>query len=235
MKSLLVYHQCFKNRNATKFAVKNFRNHNPNIPYYLLSDGGGDFSDIAKEYNLNWVYNEENVDVNNLSSKKAKIIVERILKCFQHSQCNYMLLMEDDIYCRGKIEIENDFDLAGAYTPGNIIAEEAMNYIKQKYNITPNVNWYNACGGSILNKNIFFENYDLIQKFLDEDYDFIIENLSGEKFKWSFGSMDSLLNFLYMICGKEIRVNSDLTEYFRNPNWESSEHKLVHQYKKYYE
>lgn len=234
MRTLVAYHQCFKNRKATEFVVKNFRHHNPDIPYYLVSDGGDDFSDIAEKYNLKWIYYKRNVGMNYLPSKDAKVIVERLIKCFEDSKCEYMLLMEDDVYCVGNIEVENDFDIAGANTPGNIIANQAMDYIREKYNINPNVNWYNACGGSILNKNIFFENYDIIQKFLEEDHDFIIQNLSGEKFKWSFGSMDSLLNFLYMICGKEICINTDLTEHLRNPNWQSSSYKLVHQYKEHY-
>jgi hypothetical protein len=47
-KQFSVYHQCFDNIKATEFAVANFRDHNPNVPYYLLSDGGLDFSEIAK-------------------------------------------------------------------------------------------------------------------------------------------------------------------------------------------
>ena len=234
MKSLVAYHQCFTNRKATEFAVKNFREHNPDTPYYLWSDGGSDFSDMAETYNINWVYDERNVGMNYLPAKDAKVIVERLVKCFEDSKCEYMLLMEDDVYCIGNVEVENDFDVAGANTPGNIIAEVAMEYIRKKYSVTPNVNWYNACGGTILNRNIFFENYDKIERFLEEDHDYIIENLSGERYKWSFGSMDSFLNFLYMICGKEISINSDLAEHLRNPNWNSSNYKLVHQYKQHY-
>jgi len=234
MRTLVAYHQCFNNRKATEFAVKNFRQHNPDTPYYLISDAGSDFSDIAEKYNVNWVYDERNVGMNYLPAKDSWVLLERIMNCFNDSGSQYMLLIEDDVLCRGKIEIENGFDLAGANTPGNIIGKEAFEYIKQKYNVNPNVNWYNACGGTILNKNIFYENYDIIETFMKEDYDYIMNNLSGEQFGWSFGSMDSFLGFLYMVCGKEICINSDLVECLRTSDWRSSSHKLVHQYKEQY-
>lgn len=234
MRTLVAYHQCFNNRKATEFAVRKFREHNPDIKYYLVSDGGSDFSDIAEKYNLNWVYDERNVGMNYLPAKDSWVLVERIMNCFDDSGCQYMLLMEDDILCRGKIEVENDFDLAGANTPGNFIGKESLEYIQNKYKITPNVNWYNACGGTILNKNIFYENYEIIETFIKEDHDYIMNTLSGEKYGWSFGSMDSFLGFLYMICGKQISINSDLIECLRYPNWESSPCKLVHQYKEHY-
>ena len=234
MRSLVAYHQCFNNRKATEFVVKNFREHNPDTPYYLWSDAGSDFSDIAAKYNVKWIYDERNVGMNYLPAKDSWVLIERIMDCFDDSKCEYMLLMEDDVYCRGTIEVENDFDLAGANTPGNIIGKEAFQYIKDVYGVNPNVNWYNACGGTILNRNIFYENHAIIKKFLEEDYDYIMNNLSGEQFGWTFGSMDSFLGFLYMICGKEISVNSDLVEHLRNPNWQSSTYKLVHQYKEHY-
>jgi len=232
-KTIAVYHQCFDNKKATEFAIKNYKIYNNSL-YFLISDGGLSFEDIANKYNCIYFNDGKNVGMNYLSSEQAIVIVQRLKYCFDKSNCDYLLLMEDDVFCKGKIILNEDFDLAGADTPGNIIHQTSLDYIKNKYKISPNVNYYNACGGSILNKNIFYENYDTIIKFLKEDHDYIKNILSGEKYKWSYGSMDSMINFLYMICGKKIIVNKLLTEYYRNPNWNSENFKLVHQYKLHY-
>lgn len=232
--TLAVYHQCYNNEKATEFAVKNYKLYNDH-PYYIISDGGSSFTDIIKKYNCIYYNDGYNVGMNYLNSDQAKIIVNRIKYCFENSGCEYLLLMEDDVLCRGKISVNKKINLAGADVPGNVIHTSSLDYIKEKYKVSPNINFYNACGGSILNKNIFFENYSIIVKFLNEDHDYIKNNLSGDKYGWAYGSMDSMLNFLYMICGKHITVNDMLTEYFRNPNWKTSQHLLVHQYKFYYE
>jgi len=48
-KTFTAYHQCYKNKKATEFAIQKFRQYNPDAPYYLISDNGEDFSDIAEK------------------------------------------------------------------------------------------------------------------------------------------------------------------------------------------
>jgi hypothetical protein len=237
MNTIAVYHQCFNNKRATEFALKNFKKYNTDSTYYLISDGGLDFSDVAEKYDCNYYNDNLNVGMNNLNSSQAMVILKRLKYCFDSSNAKYILLMEDDILCRGKIEINENFDLAGADTKNNLIGEKALDYIRKKYNVNPNVNWYNACGGSILNKNIFEENYEKLQKFILEDHDYIREKLSGDLFEncpnysWTYGWMDQMINFLYMICDKKISINPEHIECLRDPMWQSKPHKLVHQYK----
>lgn len=237
MNNIAVYHQCFNNIKATEFALSNFKKHNSNIEYYLISDGGLNFFHLTEKYNCHYYNDNINVGMNNLNSSQALVILKRLKYCFDVSRAKYILLMEDDIFCRGKIEITEDFDLAGANTPNNLIGESALNYIKQKYNVNPNINWYNACGGSLLNKNIFEKSYDKLIKFIEEDHDFIKTKLSGDTFKnvpgykWTYGWMDQMICFLYMICDKKISINPEHIECLRDPMWQSKPHKLVHQYK----
>jgi hypothetical protein len=237
MNKLAVYHQCFDNIKATEFAVNNFRKYNPDTEYYLISDGGLNFFDLSIKYNCKYYNDNINVGMNDLNSNQALVILKRLKYCFDVSSAKYILLMEDDILCRGKIEITEDFDLAGADTKNNLIGERALDYIRKKYNVNPNVNWYNACGGSILNKNIFEENYEKLIKFILEDHDYIRKNLSGDLFKtspgysWTYGWMDQMINFLYMICDKKISINNEHIECLRDPLWKLKPHKLVHQYK----
>jgi hypothetical protein len=130
--------------------------------------------------------------------------------------------MEDDVLCRKKIDITEDYTLAMSYVPGNKLW--LIDTIRKKYNNTPNVDWYGATGGSILNKNLFTNDYNLktVSRFLNEDYDSVM------------GSMDQFITTLYVICGYDCSVNPFLGETHRTPNWQNSELALIHCYKEMY-
>jgi hypothetical protein len=224
MKFFSVYHQCFNNKKATEFAIANFRNHNPNVPYYLLSDGGLDFSEIAKKYNCHFVMASENIGTNYLEKNNAKIYLNRLRSAFEYSGTQYMVTMEDDVLCRAELIIENDFNIAMSYVPGNKLRPHIFEKTISKYNITPNVDWYGATGGTILNKNIFFdsEKIKLVDQFMEED------------FEPTLGSIDQFIVMLYLICGLECAVNNGLGETHRTPNWQNSDLALVHNFKEMY-
>ena len=120
-KTFTVYHQCYKNKKATEFVIQQFRQYNPDVPYYLISDNGEDFSDIAEKYNCYFVLDENNTGMNYLPTEHAKILYQRLVNCFNHFNTDYVLLMEDDVLCRGKLLIEDDFNLAMSHVPGNKI------------------------------------------------------------------------------------------------------------------
>jgi hypothetical protein len=223
MKTFGAYHQCFKNRKATEFAIEQFRKYNPDTPYFLLSDAGDDFSDLAEKYNCIWVYDNKNVGMDYLPPEDAMVLYDRLVNCFETLKTDYVMLMEDDVLCRGKLEIgDEDFNLAASYVPGNSL--KLWDIIIGKYNPTPNINWYGATGGSFLNKNIFTEKQyiDLIRKFILEDH------ISDA------GSMDQFITTLYLICKKDCGVNQLLAETHRTPDWKNSGHPLVHCFKEMY-
>lgn len=221
-KTFAAYHQCYKNKKATEFAISEFRKHNPDVPYYLISDNGDDFSEIAEKYNCHFVYDEINTGMNYLPAKHAKILYQRLINCFNLFDTDYVLLMEDDVLCRGEIIINDDFNLAMSYVPGNKIY--LYDRIVNKYNPNPNIDWYGATGGSILNKNLFTlkENIKKVNQFIEEDHDPIM------------GSMDQFITTLYLICGYECSVNNLLGETHRTPNWQNSDLALIHCFKEMY-
>lgn len=223
MRTFAVYHQCYKDKKATEFAIEQFRKYNPEVPYYLISDSGLDFSDLAEKYNCIWKYDENNVGMDFLPPDDALILYNRLVDCFEVVKTDYVLLMEDDVLCRGKIEkIDGDFNLAMSYVPGNPLV--LYNTIVEKYNSNPNVNWFGATGGSILNKNIFTDSKykNLIYKFIKEDH------ISPA------GSMDQFITTLYLICGLDCSVNELLGETHRTPNWQNTDIPLIHCYKEMY-
>jgi hypothetical protein len=222
MKTFTAYHQCYKDRKATEFAIQQFREYNPDTPYYLLSDNGNDFSDLAEKYNCYYFHDKINTGMNYCSKTQAERLFQRLRECFLITQTEYIILMEDDVLCRKKIDITEDYNLAMSYVPGNKLW--LIDTIKKKYNNTPNVDWYGATGGSILNKNLFTNDYNLktVSRFLNEDYDSVM------------GSMDQFITTLYVICGYDCSVNPFLGETHRTPNWQNSELALIHCYKEMY-
>lgn len=224
MKEFSVYHQCYKNKKATEFAISNFRKYNPDVPYYLISDGGDDFSDIAEKYNCHFVLAPENIGTNYLEKDQAKIYLNRIKDSFIYSGCEYALTMEDDVLCRGQLGIGDDFNIAMSYVPGNKLRPHIFQKAIEKYNINPNVDWYGATGGTFLNRNIFFdeEKVKLIDQFMEED------------FEPTLGSIDQFIVMLYLICGLDCSINELLGETHRTPNWQESNLPLIHCYKEMY-
>lgn len=223
-KKFSVYHQCFNNFRATEFAIGNFRKYHPDVPYYLISDGGEDFSDIAKKYNCNFVLASENIGTNYLEKEQAKIYLNRLKSAFIYSNSDYLLTMEDDVLCRGKVEITRNFNIAMSYVPDNKLRPHIFEKCVKKYNITPNVDWYGATGGTLLNKNIFFdeEKIEIINRFMEED------------FESTLGSIDQFIVMLYLICGLDCSVNESLGETHRTPNWQNSDLSLIHCFKEMY-
>lgn len=224
MKSFGVYHQCFNNLKATEYAIREFRMHNPDVPYCLLSDGGEDFSEIANKYNCHFVKASENIGTNYLEKDAAKIYLNRLKNAFIFCDTDYLLTMEDDVLCRGKLILENDFNVAMAYVPGNKLRSHILSKCIEKYSITPNVDWYGACGGSFLNRNIFFDEdkVKLVNQFLEEDFEPIL------------GSIDEFIVMLYLICGLDCSVNDALGQTHSTPNWQETTLPLIHCYKEMY-
>ena len=223
-KTFTAYHQCYKNKRATEFAISEFRKHNPSIPYYLISDGGEDFSEIAKKYNCHFVFSPENIGTNYLEKEQAKTYLNRLRDAFIFSGADYILTMEDDVLCRRSIQLTEDFNIAMSYVPGNKLRPHIFEKSVKKYNINPNVDWYGATGGAILNKNIFFdtEKVALVEQFIEED------------FESTLGSIDQFIVMLYLICGLDCSVNVSLGETHRTPDWQNSDLALIHCFKEMY-
>jgi hypothetical protein len=219
-----VYHQCFNNKKATDFAVSNFRKHNSEVPYYLISDGGQDFSDIAEKYNCKFVLAPENIGTTYLEKEKAKIYLNRLKDAFEYSGSKYLLTMEDDVLCRGELIVEDDFNIAMSYVPGNKIRSYIFDKLINKYKIQPNIDWYGATGGTFLNKNIFF----------DEDKVKKVNQFMEEDFESEIGSIDEFIVVLYLVCGLECAVNNALGETHRTPNWRETDLPLIHCFKEMY-
>lgn len=235
---LAAFHSAYKNKRATEEAIKNFRKFNDG-PYFLVSDGGDDFSDIAKKYNCFYHHSDWNLklrDHNDPSGIYGNTKEETLewLRRF-HLACTFeksdhIMMMEDDVLIKGNISVENDVEFSGLGGPGNRVHQELIDYLTEKYDAKFYNNWYALSGGAIFKTETFIENYDRIVNILDLEFDFIKSNLMK-----SIGCIDVWMTVYYALCKKNYTVNPYITETTTNMNWRDPSYAIVHQYKEHYE
>lgn len=230
---LAVFHQCYNQHRATDIAIEQFRQHNPDYQYFLVSDGGPDYSDLAQKHGT-WYSTEPNVTMNGMVNRTAQLTLDRICKYAKLAQTQYLLIMEDDVWCRGRIDFDFEFNALGTNSPQNRYYQGALDYIANKYQITIKNPFYNLCGGSILNTKIFVDNYDRLCDYISQDHDAVKAICKDRTQGYEYGSWDSVFNMLYNICELEVGINPELTETFRDPDWRTNGKKLVHWYKENY-
>ena len=237
--TLGVFHQVCYRPKATEEAIKSFRQFHPDTPYVLICDGGKSFHRIAKRYDCLYVHEEDNLGYRDHTHASGiyGMTKEEVLEWLRRFRlactlCNtdHILMMEDDILIRGEIHVPEEWEFAGQAKPGNLLQEEFMIYLTEKYGVEWNVNYYGTGGGSIFNAKTFLENYERVIKIFDEEFDYIKNNLCG-----NLGWVDVWMPMYYFLCGKQYRHNNLLTETTSNPIWTISREPIVHQYKVHYE
>ena len=102
-----VFYQVYTNKKPVRFVLDNFRQHFPDNPITLISDGGVDFSDIAEEYNCsfhlreNIFGNEENgYDRHCYDAYRTIEWWKRQKLTCEECGCDYTMIMEDDVYVK---------------------------------------------------------------------------------------------------------------------------------------
>lgn len=238
--SLSVFHSAFKNKRATEQAIKNFREHNDG-PYFLVSDGGDDFSEIAEKYNCFYYHADWNLklrDHNDPSgiygNTKEETLewLRRFRMACDYAKTDHIMMMEDDVLIRGQINVDDDVEVAGLDGPQNRnrVHQELIEYLTEKYDAKFYNNWYAITGGAIFKIKTFVENYDKVIKIFDDEFDFIKDNLMK-----SIGCIDVWMTVYYALCRKEYTINPYFTETTNNPNWRDPNYAIVHHYKEHYD
>ena len=235
---LAAYHQAYKNRKATEAAIKSYREHNDG-PYFLVSDGGDDFSDIAKKYDCYYYHSKWNLEPRDhthpsgiYGMKKEEILewLNRFYLACTVQECDHIILMEDDVLVRQKIDVDKDVEFCGVYNPGNKLQRELIDYLEEKYDAKFFNDYFSIPGGSIFNAKTFVENYDRVTKIFEDEVDYIKDNLCR-----NFGWSDVWMTVYYYLCRKPYTINPYHTEANKNPNWRDPNYGIIHHYKEHYE
>lgn len=168
-KTLGAYYQAYRRPNCVNFVLNNFRNYYPNSPIHLVSDGGNDFSDLARKYNCVYSY-EENLTCfhgkndgvrynypqkwfNDPEGKKnsLKKYVKRIGNHTKNMNVDYFLLLEDDVYVMNKTNLDELKYQINGNNPHHSFPVEVSNYLANTNFLS-----YGGCGGCIFDR-LFFD------------------------------------------------------------------------------
>lgn len=222
--SLGAYMQVYRNDGKAGFALENFRRHYPDSPIYLVSDKGDDFGEVAKRYGCCYEHSSTNVGVRRGGYTVGEMMewLGRMERCFRFCDTDFVLYMEDDVYVRGRIEIDVGCPLAGLMA--NPIPDKVMGYLAKRYpNGLFNSQMYGACGGTLYDRKVFLGLVDRLHNFARDDTMEIRHNL------WNKASyLDCAICLMYMCLGQGYWRNESLVEPARDAGWESSGKPIVH-------
>ena len=152
--SLGIFFSCYKENEAVRFCIDNIRDHYPQAPIYLASDGGYDFSDLCDNNSNFTLYDDILGYVNNPESKEydrlilcCREFLDRLKDAADYCKTDYILYYEPDILLRGKIKTDPNSDLSGSFA--NEIHPNVLSLI-EKYNPSNTNRNFGACGGSLI-------------------------------------------------------------------------------------
>lgn len=226
------YYAAFKNEKATRFVLENFRKHFPENPILLISDGGDDFSHLAKEFNCGYkqLHNIFEPKKDMYCSKRMSEYWKRLKLSVDYCNKEYLMILEDDVYIRDYFEIDRHFDLCGSRRGAKF-----SSFVKEdiKEAVSKDVNIYGMCGGSFFNTKIFNKIYDDVILDINDNHD---EKIKKETDDWcSLGSTDSSITYHFYKRGYEYEANPWMIEVRENKRgWKNTDYPIVHEYKEKY-
>jgi hypothetical protein len=250
-KTLGAYYQAYKRPNCVDFVLTTFRKQYPNAPIHLVSDGGDDFSELAKQYNCHYFY-EENLTCfhgkidgirynypqkwNNNSEEKRETLkkyVTRIGNHIKQMKTDYFMLLEDDVYIINKTNLDQlKFQINGN-NPHHSYPIEVCKYLANTEFLS-----YGGCGGCIFDLNFFNqvinENKNL-KKEIDIYCDLTKHYVDNGNQNW-WGS-DAILSFLCYFHKGTIGEYRGFCEVWHSNFKErllNNTIEVLHQYKKNY-
>ena len=236
-----VFYTCFTEYESVEYSLDLLYNIYPDIPVYLISDGGSDYSNLSKKFKNGKFLLEHDSrgmvpkinETNWLQPEMQKMMIDsiftfldRVRRSIENNKKPYLLIMEPDVLVRGKLTIKEGTHLLGSRVNHYHWAKDSINKVLEKIQGSVSVTHYGATP-AIMDVNSFIKVHD-----------FFIANPSyvGEfcRIDPNFSNYDILLTVLFAALGYDEVENNELTECLRNMDWENSGHPLLHQFRIYY-
>jgi hypothetical protein len=240
---------------ACYMALQQLRKVYPNIPIALFEDGSDILKPVAEEFNCD--YKKTTVQGENFkySGRSVKDLesnlawLDRIYEACTTTlkDVDWVLHYEDDVWCTREIQYDPTFDLAGANGP--MYTDELRNYLFDRFgeNSQTRGHWslegtlesYQACGGTIFNREKFIEAYNKINEI---DWD-LIYKLDTRPCEWSDASLSFIMQHAGFSCGRwEDWGHYDSKQqgnFFDKSGWivpmsEQGNFAFIHSYKHFY-
>jgi hypothetical protein len=239
-----VFYTCYTEKKAVDYSLEVLYRIYPEVPVYLISDGGSDYSDLEEKYssggfNLKTHLEEDSRGLiptfahredfySDFVQKNAfdsvKIFLDRIKKSIEYCNKDFLLIMEPDVLVRGKITNNNRDKLLGSRINYGI-NQELRNILRNYPGAIDINNW--GVTPAIFECESFIKVYNIINN--DDD---LLKRLCRSDRR--FANYDFLLAILFGLIGIQESFNPEIIECFRDPLWEIKDSPLVHQYRAKY-
>jgi len=208
---LAAHHQCFKSQRATEHAARLFLSWNPDVPYYLWSDCGDDYTNLAEELRLHYSFSPINVGYKHYGPEALVELFRRVKQTAEESGADLILWMEDDVITRARLKIAATVQSTCLRTTHRIWpACHAL--LRDKYGVEPNVPSWGMAGGSLLNGNLFRTQWSMIENFARIDYPELIKVCGPE-----VGYGDILMQMVHMIAMIPCDVGGYVVDHCEKP------------------
>ena len=236
-----VFYTCFTEYEAVEHSLDVLYSIYPEVPVYLISDGGSDYSKLSGKFknaeflleydsrgmvpkinSTNWLEPE----MQGIMKDSIETFLERVKRAIEHCKKPYLLIMEPDVLVRGRLSIEEDVDLLGSRVNHYHWAKDRVNLVLDRIPGSIHVSHYGATP-AIFKSESFMRVYD----FFKSNPSYIDEFC---KIDSNFSNYDILITVMFAALGYDETPNPDLTECLRNPSWGSSPHPLLHQFRIHY-
>jgi len=129
-----VFYTCYTEKKAVDYSLEVLYGIYPDVPVYLISDGGSDYSDLEERYSSLGFNLKTHLEVDsrgliptfahredfNTEEIQQKVFdsvitfIERIKRAIDYSKKEFLLVMEPDVLVRGKISNPGNHKLLGS-------------------------------------------------------------------------------------------------------------------------
>ena len=245
MSSIGFFYTCYNEERAVNYSVDKLKQHYPDSPVYLVSEGN-DFSYLEEEYESlvtsveedtmsptfgitgdfwNGTFREDKNQKAILNCAQATI--NRLKKAVEYCKTDYIVMCDPDTLIRGQLTIPEGAKILG--TKLNQLPPEfsGLNDVIQSIDgAIPILRWgaVPVIGHTqtlLKGIEVYLDNFEIVDKL-------------SEQFHVP-GTFDLFLPILFALAGEQEVFSDEYTECMRNPNWKTSGHPVVHQYREFYD
>ena len=242
-----VYNCVFKQKRAFVRSVEAIREVYPESKIYAVSDGGLDYSFLEDE---NFIFSMEddyksplkNINGDNFllpehqeaTKKEMAKTLERVEKGIEVcGNPEWICMTEPDVLIRGRLTYPENGKLLGSRINCATVSQKCLDQfmgmnslLSEIETATPVLRW--GAVPVIFHTETFLkalkiykDNFTLLDKFTEKHY--------------APGTFDLFIGLIFALVGEPEVFNSEVTECLRNPQWYTSDHPIVHQYREFYQ
>ena len=242
-----VYNCVFKQKAAFVHSVERIREVYPESKIYAVSDGGLDYSFLEDE---NFIFSMEddfksplkNINGDNFllpehqkaTKKEMAKTLERVEKGIEVcGNPEWICMTEPDVLIRGRLTYPENGKLLGSRINCATVSQKCLDQfmgmnslLSEIENATPVLRWGAVpvlfhTETFLKALKIYKDNFTLLDKFTEKHY--------------APGTFDLFIGLIFALVGEPEMFNSEVTECLRNPQWYTSDHPIVHQYREFYQ